>query len=274
MKRRSLLLCSIVLAALVGADTAHAATPLVRGGVATVTVTCPKGDGDCRQGLTATVVETRRGGRVVAVSATKPSHPRGTTRTVVVGQRAAVVVANGTHKAVRLRLNATGRALARRFQGMRVSVRTTSTPAKPTQPSTPTPVPLPYSPGCDGAPRTPPAGGPGQTAIVGYFENAGGPVLNCSDGMRSGIYWASGAIYVWDQLGTLVASVAVAPGEQFTLPLAPGTYTVRGVPQGQPAPASPTDAYCVGYGEGVTDVGVVSVADGRQTPLNVICSIP
>jgi hypothetical protein len=281
--RRSLLCSAVVAGTLAVAASASASTAVVRSGSVAASLRCAGGAGDCRESLRATVVETRRGGRVVAVSATKPSHPRGRTRTVVVGSHAGTVVKAGARLTTRLRLNAVGRALARRFKPMKVSLRTTSVPVPvpvpmpiPVTTPIPTPAPMPIDPACDGAPMAPPAATPGQTGVVGYFENVGGPALHCADGLRSGFYWTAGTVYVWDQSGTLVTSQAVSRGATFTLALAAGAYTVRGVPQNQsgPPPATPAQAYCFAEGPGVSPLGVVTVSAGQQSPVIVECSIP
>ena len=91
------------------AGVASAGRITVKGGTATVAVTC-RGATNCRVSLTLTVHETRRGHRIVAISAAKTKKPKLKHRLVVVGSASATVRAGRTAK-LKVSLNRTGRGL-------------------------------------------------------------------------------------------------------------------------------------------------------------------
>jgi len=173
----------------------------------------------------------------LSLSATEPTHAAHNRfeRKVLVGS-ATALLPDGQSRRVAIKLNATGRKLLTRRRSLRLILTVISTrlsaPAVPQQPRILTPLqptsPLP-APVCTVTTlEAQPTSAPGPTALIGLlpFAERGPPSLGCEGLVQS----ESGTVEVLSSSGEVVGTQTVAQGQQFDIPVPPGTYTVIGAP--------------------------------------------
>lgn len=173
----------------------------------------------------------------LSLSATEPTHAvhNRFERKVLVGS-ATALLPDGQSRRVAVKLNATGRKLLTRRRSLRLILTVISTrlsaPAVPQQPRSFTPPqppsPLP-APVCTATTfEAEPTSAPGPTALIGLlpFAERGPPRMACEGLVQS----ESGTVEVLNSSGEVVGTQTVAQGQQFDIPVPPGTYTVIGAP--------------------------------------------
>lgn len=185
---------------------------------------------------------------------------RGQRRSLLVGRKR-TLVAPGDQRRITVSLTRLGRRLLHEHSPLRLRATTvtTSASAPSTTSTSTTTTPADCRPT---GPPVLPAAGPGPTAVVGGIYIVGGAV-NPPDcvGHVGPTPPTAGTVQVVDSAGNVAATQMVPAGQTFTIAVPPGTYTLRGGPGSGPAD------FCHSNGP-------VTVTQGNQTPVEVVCDVP
>ena len=198
---------------------------------------------------------------------------RGAHRVGIMVGRATTLVAPGKDRSITIALSRLGRRLLRRHSPLpliattvmatasaaRSKTATASTTPSSTTPSTSATASTSATVQCrPTGPPVLPAAGPGPTAVVGGIYIVGGAVNPVGCAGHAGPTPASaGTVEVIDAAGNVAATQTVAADQTFTIAVPPGTYTLRGGPAN----------FC-------RSNGPVTVTEGNQAPVEVVCDVP
>jgi len=210
------------------------------------------------------------GCHVVIELRTEPGHAY---RARLLVGRARRLIRPGDSGHVTVALTGSGRRLLRRYGSLALSVRRvvrvpaaggTTTPTVTTSPP-----PSTTAANCP-AQGTPvlPAGSPGMTGVVGGIYVFGGPAtpFGCTAATMPPAQPTAGTVVVLDVDGDVVATQSVMAGQTFSLAVKPGTYNVRST-LGTSMGGGGDPYFCAARGQ-------ITVTQGSQTPVEVVCDVP